>query len=176
MRERNQPEGEMAEIAADMAVEPSAKKKSKHLILALVAAAVLGAAGFYVAYSGLLSAGSSSNASVPSSNGGSNALTQPEVVFVTMEPLIVALGPAANARFLKFTGTLDVNSAASAEVTHLLPRIYDVLNTYLRAVSESELADPASMNRMRAQMLRRVQVVAGRENVHDLLITEFVLN
>ena len=61
-------------------------------------------------------------------------------------------------------------------VTNLSPRILDVLNTYLRAVSEVELEDPASMNRIRAQMLRRVQVVAGEENVRDLLITEFVLN
>jgi flagellar FliL protein len=32
------------------------------------------------------------------------------------------------------------------------------------------------MARLRAQMLRRIQVVTGEGRVRDLLITEFVLN
>ena len=57
-----------------------------------------------------------------------------------------------------------------------MPRIVDVLNTYLRAVEVRDLEEPAAMARLRAQMLRRVQVVTGEGRVRDLLVTEFVLN
>jgi flagellar FliL protein len=50
-----------------------------------------------------------------------------------------------------------------------------VLNTYLRAVSEDQLGKPAALERLRAQMLRRIQVVTEQGQVKDLLITEFVL-
>jgi flagellar FliL protein len=61
-------------------------------------------------------------------------------------------------------------------VTHLLPRILDVLNGYLRAVELAELEDPDALVRLRAQMLRRIQIVTGQGMVRDLLVTEFVLN
>ena len=58
----------------------------------------------------------------------------------------------------------------------LMPRILDVLNGYLRAVEVSQLDDPTALIRLRAQMLRRVQIVTGEGRVRDLLVTEFVLN
>ena len=51
-----------------------------------------------------------------------------------------------------------------------------MLNSYLRAVSINELEDPSSLIRLRAQMLRRIQIVTGEGQVRDLLVTEFVLN
>ena len=39
-----------------------------------------------------------------------------------------------------------------------------------------DIEDPAALARLRAQMLRRIQVVTGEGQVRDLLITEFVLN
>ena len=52
----------------------------------------------------------------------------------------------------------------------------DTLNTYLRAVDVADLAAPAMAVKIRAQMLRRVQIVTGEGRVRDLLISEFVLN
>ncbi|MFL9503735.1 flagellar basal body-associated FliL family protein [Rhodopseudomonas palustris] len=40
----------------------------------------------------------------------------------------------------------------------------------------AEIEDPSAMARLRAQMLRRVQIVTGEGRVRDLLITEFVLD
>jgi flagellar FliL protein len=57
-----------------------------------------------------------------------------------------------------------------------MPRVIDVLNGYLRAVEPGDFDDPAILGRLRAQMLRRVQIVTGTERVRDLLIMEFVLN
>ena len=42
--------------------------------------------------------------------------------------------------------------------------------------SEIEAAVDERLVRLRAQMLRRVQMVTGEGRVRDLLITEFVLN
>jgi flagellar FliL protein len=75
-----------------------------------------------------------------------------------------------------FTAQLEVEPAYSQEVTDLMPRIVDVLNGYLRAVKVAELEDPTALIRLRAQMLRRVQVVVGDGRVKDILIMEFVLN
>jgi flagellar FliL protein len=62
------------------------------------------------------------------------------------------------------------------DVTAILPRVVDVLNSYLRALEISDLEDPAALTRLRAQMLRRVQIVAGPGQVNDLLVMEFVMN
>ena len=58
----------------------------------------------------------------------------------------------------------------------MLPRIVDVMNGYLRAMDKAVLEDPAGLVRMRAQILRRIQIVTGEGRVRDLLVTEFVLN
>ena len=61
-------------------------------------------------------------------------------------------------------------------VRKVLPRIVDVLNGYLRALRMEDLEDPATLVRIRAQMLRRIQVITGPDAVSDLLIVEFMLN
>ena len=58
----------------------------------------------------------------------------------------------------------------------LLPRVTDVLNGYLRAVSVEKLEEPTALIMLRAQMLRRIQIITGEGRVRDLLIMEFVLN
>jgi flagellar FliL protein len=77
---------------------------------------------------------------------------------------------------LRFTAQVEVAAGSEADVTLLKPRILDVLNSYLRAIDIASIEDPQAMARLRAQMLRRVQVVTGEGRVRDLLITEFVLN
>ncbi len=100
----------------------------------------------------------------------------PEIAFVPIEPIMVTLGPGSTSKHLKFTAQLEVAKPYAEEVTVLMPRILDVLNSYLRAIAPQELEDPAQMARLRAQMLRRVQIVTGDGRVRDLLVTEFVLN
>ena len=64
----------------------------------------------------------------------------------------------------------------AAEVEAIKPRIVDVLNGYLRAIDIASLEDPATLPRLRAQMLRRVQVVTDPGRVEGILIMEFVLS
>jgi flagellar FliL protein len=100
----------------------------------------------------------------------------PDIAFVPIDQMVLSLGAAAEGRYLRFTAQLEVPSVHAGDVTLLKPRILDVLNGYLRAVDPAELEDPAALVRLRAQMLRRIQIVTGEGRVRDLLVTEFVLN
>ena len=71
---------------------------------------------------------------------------------------------------------LCVPKSRQSAVETVQPRVVDVLNSYLRAVKVADLEDPSALVRLRSQMLRRVQVVAGPGNVNDLLVMEFVMN
>lgn len=160
----------MAETELPQDVAP--KKRSKRpLIVGLVLAVALGGGGFYATWSGLLFAPAE-----PSAHGGAEVVALPDIEFVPIAPLVVSLGPGAHSNHLRFTAQLEVDHAHIREVTHLLPRIQDVLNGYLRAIDMAELENPASLVRLRAQMLRRIQIVTGEGRVRDLLVTEYVLN
>jgi flagellar FliL protein len=107
---------------------------------------------------------------------GAEVPPMPDVAFLPIEPLVINLTGAASARHLRFQAQVEVVGAHSAEVKTLMPRIVDVLNSYLRAVEVSDIEDRSALVRLRAQMLRRIQLVAGAGRVRDLLIMEFVLN
>lgn len=98
------------------------------------------------------------------------------MAFVPIEPLVISLAGEGQTRHLRFRAELEVQRAQASEIGRLMPRIVDVLNTYLRALSVSDLEDRTALLRLRAQMLRRVQIVTGRDGINDLLIMEFVLN
>ena len=70
-----------------------------------------------------------------------------DVAFVPMDPIMISLPPGASARLLRFTGQLEAEPEHSAEVAQLMPRILDVLNTFLRAVESRDLEQPASLAR-----------------------------
>ncbi|MCP3970153.1 MAG: flagellar basal body protein FliL [Rhodobacteraceae bacterium] len=153
--------------------EPPKKKSKLPLILGVVLALVLGGGGFFAVYSGMILA--------PPTVGEHHADEEdarplPEVAFVPVDPLVINLGQGSSNRHLKFRAQLEVEPSAEKEIVTMLPRVTDVLNGYLRAVSIAELEEPTSLIKLRAQMLRRIQIVTGEGRVHDLLIMEFVLN
>lgn len=151
----------------------SPKKNSKlPLILGLVLAILGGGGGFMAVQTGII--GSSHEDTHEETVVPAEEL--PALAFVPMETLVINLPQNAQAKHLLFTAQLEVDPAYLQEVTDLMPRIVDVLNGYLRAVEIAELENPTSLIRLRAQMLRRVQVVVGDGRVRDILIMEFVLN
>lgn len=158
--------------------QPVEKKSSKlPVVLGLVLALVGGAGGFFVMYSGMLG-GAEKDASEMEAEKPSDfpmAETGGEIAFVEIEPLVVTLDQGTGTH-LRFRASLEVAKSAESDVTRLMPRVVDVLNSYLRAVEVADLQDRSALTRLRAQMLRRVQVVAGGGQVKDLLIMEFVLN
>ncbi len=159
----------MAE-AAESQETPIKKRSKKPMILGFLLAFLLGGAGFYATWSGMILGDSAPVAE------GAEVAPLPDIAFVPVDSLLISLGPGEADRHLRFTSQLEVAAANAEEVTHLLPRIVDVMNGYLRAIDTTQFDDPAALVRMRAQMLRRVQIVTGEGRVRDLLVTEFVLN
>lgn len=161
----------MAEAEEPQDAAPK-KKSKKPLIIGLILALVLGGGGFYATWSGLiLGAGDAGNAAAEPEVGA-----LPDIAFVPVDPLVITLGSGAAVRHLRFTSQIEVAAPHAAEVQMLLPRIVDVLNGYMRAVDVALLEDPAALVRIRAHLLRRIQIVTGEGRVRDLLVTEFVLN
>jgi len=151
------------------------KKKSKlPLIVGVVLALALGGGGFFAVYSGMILAPQAEDERAKSSDLDLAPL--PKVAFVPIDPLVINLGVGSANRHLKFRAELEVEPDAEREVTAVLPRVTDVLNGYLRAISVAELEEPTALIKLRAQMLRRIQIVTGEGRVRDLLIMEFVLN
>lgn len=151
--------------------EPAPKKSKLPLIIGLVLMLGLGGGGFYAVYNGLILG---THEPAPETEHPVAAL--PDVGYVPIEPMVVAVGPQPGGRYLQFTAQLEVQKGHEEETLHIMPRVMDVLNGYLRAVETRDLEDPMALVRLRAQMLRRVQMVTGEGRVRDLLITEFVIN
>lgn len=162
----------MAQVTAppDPGENAQERKKSRRapLILGGVGALVLGGAGFYAAYSGL----------VPAPNRAAQISAQPiaqDFAYIPIERLVVSLPAGRGARQLQFAGQIEVNAQSERDLQRLHPRFVDTIHTYLRAVDAQDLTDPAALIRLRAQILRRLQTIAGQGHVRDFLITEFIL-
>lgn len=156
---------------------PRPKTARRAVLSGLVLALLGGAGGFFAVRSGVLPEGL-----LPGSGGGdtrdaarrTGAGEVPDIAFVPIDPIVISL--RGQDTHLRFRAQLEVDRAHEGEVRRLLPRVVDVLNSYLRALETADLADGTSLARLRAQMLRRVQIVTGEGRVNDLLIMEFVLN
>lgn len=158
----------MAETA-DLQIETPKKSIKLPLLLGLLLAVLGGGGAFYATFSGMILAPAKMLE-------GGRPEKLPDIAFVPIEPVVISLGQRGKSQYLRFSAQLEVDKALQAEATLILPRVQDVLNSYLRAVDVSVLENPEAMVRLRAQMLRRVQMVAGEGRIRDLLITEFVLN
>lgn len=154
--------------------EEAPKKKSKlPLIIGLVLMLALGGGAFYAVYSGLILAPPAPEPTHAPEEPVPDAL--PDIAYVPLDPMVISLSGGSSAH-LRFTAQLEVAAAYQKDVEHLKPRVMDVLNGYLRAIDMKDLEDPAALIRLRAQMLRRVQIVTGEGRVRDLLVIEFVMN
>ncbi|OIQ80529.1 flagellar FliL protein [mine drainage metagenome] len=156
---------------ATLSEEPPKKRSKLPLLIGVVLMLILGGGGFYATYSGLLFGAAKTDAKPVEGAPG-----PADIAFVPIQALVVSLGPESKSSHLRFSAQLEVDHAHQASVTALMPRVLDVLNSYLRAVEPADLENPSALVRLRAQMLRRIQIVTGEGQVRDLLITEFVLN
>lgn len=163
----------MTDAVTDQGAQAPARK-GKGLVLALVLAILGGGGSFYALYSGLVLAPHGAETHEATPEDAVEPL--PEVSSVPVDRIVLPIGAGDAGRYLHFAAQIETPKTYEGEVVHLLPRVSDVLNTYLRAVEPSDLSERTALVRLRAQMLRRVQIVLGEGRVRDLLITEFVIN
>lgn len=185
----------MSDTAIEDVTDEKPKKKSKALLFGLVGAVVLGGVSFYGVYSGMIplpfgeekpemaahgaDGKDSRHGDENAQDGAAAHVSDPSFTpgaFVAMEPMVISLSEQANARHLRLILSIEVEPGQEETVASVTPRINDVLNTFLRAVDEGDIESPRAMVRLRAQMLRRVQLVTPKGAVRDVLIQEFVLN
>lgn len=150
---------------------PSKNRVLLPIMVGVLGAALLGGGGFYIVYSGL----------IPGNNAPKTAqTTKPEVrpapTYMPIEQLTLSLATPGTSQHLRLSAHIEVADGRLAEAEPFRPRFLSVINTYLRAVDPSDLEDPTILMRLRAQLLRRLQMVAGDDLIDDFLITEFILN
>jgi flagellar FliL protein len=165
-------------MTTDADVEQDAPRKASKLplLLGVVLALLGGGGGFFAVQSGMFGGDATSEVKEAEAATTAEDAKDVSVAFVPIDPLVISLPGAGGRNYLRFSAQLEVAPTYVAEVEAIKPRIVDVLNGYLRAVEIAALEDPSALVRLRAQMLRRIQVVTGPGRVNDLLIMEFVLS
>ncbi|MGV6804954.1 MAG: flagellar basal body-associated FliL family protein [Ruegeria sp.] len=168
----------MTDVTADPEEEP--KKGGKGTLLIGLVLAIVGAAGgFFAVQSGIVPVGGDSHAETSADHAEhlEEALVPKvdDIAFVQIPTVVVSYARGGQRQILRFSAEIEVGKTAQPDVETLVPRIVDVLNSYLQALELDDIDEPMALTRIRAQMLRRIQIVAGREAVRDLLIMEFVL-
>lgn len=166
---------------SDIALDPtdSPKRSSRKGLITGVVLLLAAAGGSYVAAGRVFGGSGTAPIGESHAEGEPDAIAEPhrtgtEVAFVPLDPMLVSL--AGSDRHLRFAAQLEVPPAYASEVAQLAPRLVDTLQDYLRAVGADQLGQADALLRLRSQMLRRLQMVAGPDRVTDLLIMEFVLN
>ncbi|MCT4578567.1 hypothetical protein [Donghicola sp.] len=97
-------------------------------------------------------------------------------VFLDIPQIIVMNGPFLAGRHLRFRGALEVRPEDADKVAVLMPRVVDVLQTFLRSVKAEYFDYPDAIDQFRDHMRHRVVDVIGEEPLIDLLILELVPN
>ena len=99
------------------------------------------------------------------------------VVFYTLPDLLVNIqAPDGRPTFLKLKLTLEMHDYALAE--HLqaeMPRMQDMFQTFLRELRPEDLAGSAGSFQLRAEILRRVNLIAAPGKVDAVLIEEMLV-
>lgn len=156
--------------------EPPKKASKLPFIIGIFLALLGGGGAFYAVYSGLILGGDAGDSSYADKATTADISVMPEVAFVPLEPMVISLDNGTSGKHLRFRAQLEVRPNHKGEVEQLIPRVIDVLNSYLRALDPTDFEGNGALVKLRSQMLRRVQIVTGGDRVNDLLIMEFVLN
>lgn len=99
------------------------------------------------------------------------------VTFYTLPDMVVNIqGPEGRPTFLKLKLTLEMKDPALAE--HLqaeMPRMQDMFQGFLRELRPEDLAGSAGSFQLRAEILRRVNLIAAPGKVDAVLIEEMLV-
>ncbi len=163
----------MSDTEAEDLEDVPAKASKLPLILGLCLSLAGAGGGFYATWSGMI-LGQEEDAAKEETTYEDDPV--PDVAFLPVEPIVVSLSGKTEPAFLRFRAQLEVPANKQEDVASIMPRVVDVLNSYLRALRTADIEDPNALARLRSQMLRRIKIVAGENRVNDVLVMEFVIN
>ena len=100
-----------------------------------------------------------------------------KTVYYTMPQFLVNLNATGKSQvFLKTTVVLEVAKATDVPyIESNLPRLVDGINTYLRELRSSDLAGSAGIQRLREEILLRVNKAIAPMQVNDVLFKEIIV-
>lgn len=100
-----------------------------------------------------------------------------KVVYYTMPQFLVNLNSSGKSQvFLKTTVVLELAKATDVPLIESnLPRLVDGINTYLRELRSSDLAGSAGIQRLREEILLRVNKAIAPTQINDVLFKEIIV-
>jgi flagellar FliL protein len=100
------------------------------------------------------------------------------VVFYTLPDVVVNMQAAdGKSTFLKLKLTFELPDEETADtLTENLPRLQDMFQTFLRELRPEDLNGSQGSYQLRAELLRRVNLVAAPSKVNAVLVEEMLIN
>jgi len=153
--------------------EPKSKRRRVKLLIGGGVLLVLlagGGAGAY--FMGVFGGGEEA-----ASADGTPGAAVPAPVFFDVPDLVVTIGTGERrTTFLKLRVKLDLASAQDVpRINAVLPRIIDIFQVYLREMHFDDLQGSPGAQRLRVELLRRVNLVAAPVVVKDVLLAELLI-
>jgi flagellar FliL protein len=167
MSETKPQSGEAAEST------PPRKRRGKTLFL-LLGTVVLLAGGAGAAWKFAPGVAEKAQTLIGHSEPAVAVATRP--VFVDLPEMAVTLPNAGHPRQMRIKLSVElVRGSADGTAEVLSPRVYDALLTYLRTLRDGEVDGGLGLDRLRADLYRRLDLVMGSGVIRDVLITSLVL-
>jgi flagellar FliL protein len=103
------------------------------------------------------------------------AASQP--VFIDLPEMALTLPNGGHPRQMRIKLSIEVAKGVSEKgaADALSPKVYDALLTYLRTLREGEIDGGLGLDRLRADLYRRMDLIMGPGVMKDVLITSLVL-
>ena len=162
----------------DMEIEatPKAGLNGKKLVLFIILPILLligGAAGAY--FAGLLDP--IMGATEPEAEKVEIAPVDTRAVFFDLPQMLVNLNTGGRKNnYLKISISLELTQETDrAELTNLLPRVVDNFQVYLRELRVEDLRGSAGVQRLREELLMRVNAAVHPIEVRDVLFKEMLV-
>jgi flagellar FliL protein len=97
--------------------------------------------------------------------------------YVDLPEMIANLNSAGRRQsYIKLTARIEVPKAADVEkVKAVLPRVQDIVQTYLREMRPEELRGSAGTYRLREELLNRANAAVAPAKISDVLFTQMLV-
>jgi flagellar FliL protein len=173
----------MAEEKEEGGESTSEKKAKKQLPIKLIAIvvgvlAVLGAAGFFLWP--MLSHGkekTEAKKEKPKEEEEEDKEAGKEIAFLTLPEILFNLkATKGKGSILKATFVLELRKVLDKEkVEHLKPLIIDQLQSYLRELEVTDIQGAAGLERIRQELLTRINISIAPIKIRQVLVKDFII-
>lgn len=166
-------EGEDSEGGDGHGAKPAKKSKKKLFIILALVIVLLGGAGAGVYFSGILNKKKESE----KAEVGEDGKPMEKPVYYTLPDFLVNLNTGGKtAAFLKASVILELPHQTDVPLVEAnLPRVSDAFTTYLRELRPSDLAGSSGIQRLREELLLRVNRAIAPVKVNDVLFKDIVV-